>query len=111
MPTKTEIATRIMRRIAALDTAENPTAQEANDVIAVMDGAFETEKELGRFPFLITDMPTRYQEWFVVYAGWFVQPHFGLQTISPDEFIFADKKLKALDASVPDTRRTPVVDY
>ena len=111
MPTKTDLATRIMRRIGALDTSENPTAQEANDVIEVMDSLFETEQELGRLAFAITSMPTRYQEWWVVYVGFHVQSHFGLQTISGDEFVFADKKLKALDARVPDGRESRVVDY
>jgi len=76
-----------------------------------MDSLFETEKELGRFPFVITDMPTRYQEWFVVYVGYHVQPHFGLQTVTGDEYVLADKKLKALDSRVPDNRQSSPVDY
>ena len=114
MPTKTQLSTRILKRIGVLDPSENPTAQEDTDVQAIMDSIYETEKELGRFEWTLTSIPTRHQEWFIIYVGWFVQPHFGVAAsnpVTPDAFLQAQRKLSALSMNVDDDRSNPVVDY
>lgn len=100
-----------MKRIGALDPNESPTFQEHSDVLEVMNSVYETEKELGRFNWTLTSIPTRYQEWFVTYVGWFVQPHFGMSRVTPDDFMMARRKLSALNERKVDSRSSRDVDY
>lgn len=111
MPTTTELATSIMKRIGVLDPRENPSANDAADVIAVMNSVYETEKELGRFNWTLTSIPTRYREWFYTYVGFFVQPRFGVQTVTADDAMFAMRKMSALNEQKQDPRSSPVTDY
>lgn len=114
MPTKTALATRILKRIGVLDPSESPTGQEDTDVQAIMDSIYETEKELGRFEWTLTAIPTRYQEPFITYVGWFVQPHFGVAAtnpVSPDDFRLANRMLSALNEKKTDNRANTPRDY
>lgn len=113
MPTKTELAQRVMRRIGALDPSENQTAAEDADVQLVMDSVYSSLKERGQIEWVLTDIPVRFQDAFINVVADRVAPDFGMSTQETQlRGQIGLKELFALAAIAPDTRATdPVVDY
>lgn len=112
MPTKTELAERVLKRIGMLDPSESPTAQEAQDVIAVMDSVYESMKERGHVLWTLTEIPTRYQDSFINVVAGRAAPGFGLLT--PELAAFAAgglREIYALNERKIDGRNAPVVDF
>lgn len=112
MPTTTELATRIMKRARILDESESPTASEAEDVIAIMQGKYEEMKELGHVHWTLTEIPTRYQEAFISVVAVPVSAEFGVLTAEMAALGDAGMRtIYALNERREDTRNTPVVDF
>lgn len=112
MPTKTELAERVLKRIGMLDPSESPTAQEATDVIAVMDSVYESMKERGHILWTLTDIPTRYQDAFLNVVAFRIAPDFGL--LKPELAELAargEREIYALNERKIDGRNAPVVDF
>lgn len=112
MPTTTELARRVMKRMGILDPTENPTAQESSDVVAIMNSVYASMKELGHINWTLTSIPTRYQDAFVSVVAYKAAPDFGVLT---DELILkgreGQREIFALNERRMDARHTPVVDY
>ena len=112
MPTTTELATRVLKRIGVLDPSENQTAQESADVIAVMNSVYRSLKERGHIEWVLTSIPTMYQEPFITYVGYYVAPHFGVQGVidvmTRNEAL---REMNSLAQVKTDPRAKPVVDF
>lgn len=112
MPTRAELVTRIMRRLGALDIAENQTAQETAAVGEVMDAVYDEMKERGEIDWDLLSIPTRYQDAFVNVVAAKVAPDFGLD--SPDvqaRGIDSMRRIFSLTTRRIDPRSSPAVDF
>lgn len=112
MPTKAQLAERVLKRIGMLDPSESPTAQESQDVIAIMDSVYESMKERGHILWTLTEIPTRYQDAFINVVAFRVAPDFGL--LKPELEALAargEREIYALNERRIDGRNAPVVDY
>lgn len=112
MPTTTDLATRVLKRLGVVDPDENPTATEAADVVEIMQAVYEELKELGHIDWTLTDIPTRYQQAFVDVIGGEVAANFG---VDGDVVQFraerGRKRIYALNERKVDPRSSPVVDF
>lgn len=112
MPTKTELAERVLKRLGVLDPDESPTAKEAQDVIEVMDSVYESMKERGQVMWTLTEIPTRYQDALINVIAGRVAPDFGLLTSAVAALAEDGKReIYALNERAEDTRNSPVVDF
>ena len=111
MPTKTEIAAKVLKKINALDVDESPTAKDAEITEAIVQSVYDKLKELGKIHWPLTDLPSHSEDAFIVYAGWHVQPDYGLNTIDIGRAASAERDLAALSANRYDTRNEPLVDF
>jgi hypothetical protein len=112
MPTTTDLAVRVMKRAGVLDPTENPTAAEAADVVAIMESKYEEMKELGRAPWVLTEIPTRYQDAFISIVALLVAAEF--KTLTPEIGALAqagERTIDALNERLVDSRETPAVDF
>jgi hypothetical protein len=112
MPTTTELARRVMKRMGILDPAENPTSQESDDVVAIMNSVYSSMKERKHINWTLTSIPTRYQDAFISVVAYKAAPDFGVLTqelaIKGRE---GEKEIYALNEKPMDPRHSPVVDY
>ena len=112
MPTTTELATRALKRAGVLDPAESPTAQEATDVIAVMQSVYDSMKERGHIQWTLTDIPARYQDPFINIVAMRIAADFGVLS---DTLVAlgrsGEREIYALNERRIDGRGTPVVDF
>lgn len=114
MPTTTELNTRILKRIGVLDPSENQTAQEDADCLAVLNSIYDGMKEKGYIHWTLTSIPTMFQEPFITYVGYHVQPHFGVSASNPVDPQTASRALReiiALSTVKSDNRARPSVNY
>ena len=112
MPTTTDLAVRIMKRAGILDPAENPTAAEAADVVAIMESKYDAMKELGHIFWTLTEIPTMYQDAFISMVAGTVAAEF--RTLTPEIAAMAqtgERTIYALNERKQDPRESPVVDY
>ena len=112
MTTTTDLAVRIMKRAGILDPSESPTAQESEDVVAILESKYDELKERGVIDWTLTDIPTRSMDAFVsVVAG---SVAFEFRTLTPEVADMAAKGERTLYALIErkeDTRNSPAVDY
>lgn len=102
----------MLKKIQVLDPSENPTAQENDDVVDVMNSVYDELKELGHINWTLTSIPTRYQEPFIELVGWHVSPQFGVPRVDyPRGQRPGERSIYALNERKLDSRHTPVVDY
>jgi len=112
MPTTTDLAVRVMKRAGILDPHENPTANESEDVVAMMEGKYAEMKELGLVDWTLTDIPTRSQEAFISVIAGHVAVEFGRLTPElADLAARGERTLYKLIERKEDGRNSPVVDY
>lgn len=112
MPTRAELVTRIMRRIGALDIAENQTAQETTAVGEVMDSVYDELKELGSIDWDLLSIPTRYQDAFVNVVAAKVAADFGLDSADiQSRGIDSMRRIYSMTTRRVDPRTSPAVDY
>jgi len=110
--TTTQLVTRVMKRAKILDAAENPTAAEAADVLAVIQSRYEAMKELGTIQFSLTAIPTRYEDAFISVMAVPVASDFG--TLTPEIVGLGEsgsRILSALNERRVDPRDNEAVDY
>ena len=102
----------MLKKINILDPSENPTAQENDDVVEVMNSVYDEFKELGHINWTLTSIPTRYQEPFIELVAWHVSPQFGVDRIEyPRGQRPGERSIYALNQRTQDTRQNPPVDY
>lgn len=114
MPTTTELNTRILKRIGVLDTAENQTAAEDDDCLNVLNSIYDGLKERGYIHWTLTSIPAMFQEPFITYVGFYVQPHFGVAASNPVTEMDRRQALRdivSLSAVKSDPRSRPSVNY
>lgn len=112
MPTTTELATRVLKRARVLDPNESPTAQEAADVIAVMQSFYDSMKERGHIQWTLTNIPAMYQDPFINVVAMKIAPDFGVLTTELVALGQAGmREIFALNERKIDGRTTPVVDF
>jgi len=112
MPTKTELATRVLRRMGALDADESPQQQDAQAVEAVMDSVYSSLKERRLIEWTLTEIPTRFQDAFINVVADRSAPDFGLST--PETQGRAQMGLReiyALTQKKDDPRKNPPRDF
>ena len=111
MPTTTELASKILKKIGVLDPDESPTAQEGQDTIDIMQSVYDGLKELGNINWPLTSIPSMFEDPFIVFVGWHVQVNFGIETISGARAQKAQRDIDALSSNKEDPRLNPVVDF
>lgn len=110
--TLTQLATRVMRRARILDSGENQTAAESADVEAIIQSRYEAMKEVGRAPFPLTDIPTRYEDAFVSVMAVAVAAEFN--TLNDSVVALGaqgDRIISQLNERKIDSRETRATDY
>jgi hypothetical protein len=101
-----------MRRLGALDIAENQTAQETASVGEVMDGVYDEMKELGDIDWDLTSIPTRYQDPFINVVGSRIAADFGLDSADiQSRGIDSMRRIYSMTTRRVDPRTSPAVDY
>ena len=112
MPTTTELATRVLKRLGVLDPSENQTAQESADVVAVMNSVYDSMKERGHINWTLTEIPTRYQDAFINVVAARCANDFG---VMDDRILLlaqaGEKEIYALNERRIDNRSSPAVDF
>lgn len=123
MPTLTDIAGRVMKRLGLLDPDENPEHKEAKDIIAIMESAHASllDRGLIDWPFRgegtgsISDpslVPARCEDAWINYAAWKCSADFGAtsqEVASRGQEGY--RELIALSQQPFDDRDIPVTDY
>lgn len=112
MPTTTELAKRVAKRMGILDPSESLPAQDSTDIVAIMNSVYASMKERGHINWTLTSIPTRYQDAFINVVAYRSASDFGVLT---DELILrgreGEREIYALNERRMDPRHTPVVDY
>ena len=102
----------MLKKLNILDPSENPTAQENDDVVEVMNSVYDEFKELGHINWTLTSIPTRYQEPFIELVAWHVSPQFGIpRAEAPRGYRPGERSIFALNQRRMDTRTNPVTDF
>ena len=112
MPTPTELAERVMKRLGILDADESPEAKEAQDIVKTMHSAHASMLDLGLIDWPLDDVPVRCQDAWVNYMAGKVSADFGAS--SQEVFArgaAAERELIALSSQPSDPRDIPVTDY
>lgn len=123
MPTLTDIAGRVMKRLGLLDPDENPEHKEAKDIIAIMESSHASllDRGLIDWPFrgvgtgAISDpsaIPQRCEQAWINYAAWQCSADFGAtsqEVASRGQEGY--RELIALSQQPFDDRDIPVTDY
>lgn len=112
MPTTVELATRVLRRLGALDADESPQQQDAQAVELVMDSVYESLKERGHIEWTLTEIPTRFQDAFINVVADRCAPDFGAST--PETQGRAQiglREIYALTQKKEDPRSNPPRDF
>ena len=112
MPTRTELASRVMVRMGVLDAGENPTPKEANDVIDVMNSVYLSLKERGRIHWSLDAIPTQFIDPFINVVADRASPDFGINDATLNQRAqLGLKEIFALSARDYDGRADEVVDF
>jgi hypothetical protein len=112
MTTTAELAERIAKRARILDPNESLTAQESDDVVAIMNSMYDSWKERGHIRWTLTEIPTRYIDPFCSMVALRVAHEFG--TLTPEVAAMAqagEREIYALNETRKDKRTTHDVDY
>lgn len=112
MPTPTDLAVRVMKRLGLLDPDENPEAKEAQDIVKTMRSAHASMLDMGLIDWPLDAIPMRCEDAWVNYMAARVSPDFGAST--PEVLArgdMAETELVALSQQPDDPRDIPVTDY
>lgn len=108
----TDVATRVMKRLGLLDPDENPSAREAQDIIATMRSSHASMLDRGLIDWPLESIPQRCEQAWINYAAWQCSSDFGATS---QEVAVRGKEgyreLIALSAQPFDDRDIPVTDY
>jgi len=109
---ETDLARRVLLRLAVLQSGEHPSHEENQDVIAIMRSVHAAMMEKGLIDWPLDDIPVQCEDAWINYAGWKVAGDFGVtsqEVVARGEEGYLD--LIALSAQPHDSRDIPVTDY
>lgn len=112
MPTKAQLAKRVLVRMGELDPDENPTFKEDQDIQEVMLSVYSSLKDRGYIQWDLESIPVQYQDAFINVVADRASPDFGVNDpVLNQRGQMGLKEIYALSSRKIDTRESDPVDY